>query len=418
MLAGPGQPTVQTLAGLADAAYSYPGGPTALDGFTPDAGLSVAFVPGLGSQPFIENQAFTFVNSDSTQVVIAISGTFFGHGDDLAFLKNLFTDLASFPSGNPTPGLVASFLRIYNLVAETRAKYPDAHITLTGHSLGGTVAQILGQLTGYDAVGFNAPGGARLTGSLGTALLAAQAAGLAASLPPGNPGALGQNNNYRALGDAISVVPLAIGTTYTIESLIPGAPDTLAGALANHSITNLISQRGYTGTQIASGLIEPGSPSLFAIAPIIPYIPVVGPSIIQFSFEANTVLNIFDPSSGRRRRRHTGGLVRRRGQRTRARLGRRAVHRQRRHGGVDDCRRRCVANRTRRRDGQRRLGRQWRHVDAVRRRDRSGPRRRGRGDGGNRVRVRRNRLRRGQRRHVRRPRARKRVRHADIGGGR
>ena len=46
-------------------------------------------------------------------------------------------------------------LKLYDKVA---AEYPNAHIVLTGHSLGGSLAQIVGAIRGAEAVTFNAYG--------------------------------------------------------------------------------------------------------------------------------------------------------------------------------------------------------------------------------------------------------------------
>ena len=46
-------------------------------------------------------------------------------------------------------------LELYDKVA---AEYPNSHIVLTGHSLGGSLAQIVGAIRGAEAVTFNAYG--------------------------------------------------------------------------------------------------------------------------------------------------------------------------------------------------------------------------------------------------------------------
>jgi hypothetical protein len=81
--------------------------PSAIDGFTPDKVLYYNFQ----NNPSTENQAYTYVNSDDSQIVIAISGTYFGHGNNKYGLKNLFTDLASFPTGVPLSALSTRLLK-------------------------------------------------------------------------------------------------------------------------------------------------------------------------------------------------------------------------------------------------------------------------------------------------------------------
>ena len=47
---------------------------------------------------------------------------------------------------------------------------PGTTITLTGHSLGGAIAQVVGQATGLTTVVFNAPGAAQVYGGLSSSL--------------------------------------------------------------------------------------------------------------------------------------------------------------------------------------------------------------------------------------------------------
>ena len=78
-------------------------------------------------------------------VIIAIRGTNDGGdlNDDVAMTRSRI------------PEQTRDALDLYNRV---KKEYPDKNITSTGHSLGGTLAEIVGALNGELAVGFNAYG--------------------------------------------------------------------------------------------------------------------------------------------------------------------------------------------------------------------------------------------------------------------
>jgi hypothetical protein len=198
----PGQPSLQNLADLASNVYNTDS--SAVDGFNP-AGSSLQqkigsfVVSSIFGKKIItnENNVFTYLNGDSSQVVVAISGTNFGHENNYDGLKNVLTDIGSISTGVPTTGLLGTIASAYSVLARVSTLYPKAHITITGHSLGGAIAQYIGQSTGFDTVTFNAPGAGQLLGS--TALTGAlTAAGLsfaiAAITAKGDPNYLGQEN--------------------------------------------------------------------------------------------------------------------------------------------------------------------------------------------------------------------------------
>jgi hypothetical protein len=94
--------------------------------------------------------------------------------------------------------------------------YPGATITLTGHSLGGGIAQMLGAASGYRTVAFNAPGTQALYGNLTSELAPAVAVGADGSNSTNS--SKGSNDNYRALGDQVSLSGAQIGKVFTVTS--------------------------------------------------------------------------------------------------------------------------------------------------------------------------------------------------------
>jgi hypothetical protein len=147
-----------------------------------------------GSESQFEAQAY--INSDDSQVVIAIRGSV---ASPLLFsFKNWTTDIASFGTGIPSAGFDTMVAGASNylaqIVAKLQTEHPDANITLTGHSLGGAIAQVLGEASGYTTETFNAPGAAALYGNVSSQLQPAS------DLASNNP-APGINANYRKRRD-------------------------------------------------------------------------------------------------------------------------------------------------------------------------------------------------------------------------
>ena len=89
--------------------------------------------------------AKVFLDKPTKQIVISISGT------DLTSIRDISNGL-NMAAGN-LPPQYESALALYN---EVRAKYPDTPIIFTGHSLGGSICQVLAKMTGEFALTFNA----------------------------------------------------------------------------------------------------------------------------------------------------------------------------------------------------------------------------------------------------------------------
>jgi hypothetical protein len=132
-------PTVAQLANLSNDVYS----PTPI-GTTGYAPLPNTRPLDFGNGLVVE----VYGSPDKSQLVFAIRGT--------VDIKNYLVDAGLGPVSNPT--LTEYVKDVAQALKTLTDSYPNAHITLTGHSLGGALAQIMGTWTGADTVIFDAPG--------------------------------------------------------------------------------------------------------------------------------------------------------------------------------------------------------------------------------------------------------------------
>jgi hypothetical protein len=187
---------------LSDAAYGHP---QLLPGYTevPLEKLvpSMSLTPGFGAK--------VFTSADGSRVVLAIAGT------DWHDIKDLIAD-ASFanPFGVPTGQFgfyvddAADILR----ALKDKEPYRNAEIVLTGHSLGGAIAQILASDTGLRATTFDSPGVALVLPTLDLSQLD--------SFP--KPAAPQPITNYRMYGDLLSTAGTPLVAPITLAAPVSG----------------------------------------------------------------------------------------------------------------------------------------------------------------------------------------------------
>ena len=228
--------TVLTLADLSQAAYSTTTATS--DGYSMIPG-------GYNTDPNDPGYAAGAYANDANhnQIIIAFRGTVISLAAWPETISDVVADV-SFDGSTPSSTLTSEVTDAITFVSELHHEFPTATLTLTGHSLGGAVAQLVGEASGLPAYGFNAPGAAQLYAGLSSSVLDF---GVVAGL-----GSSGIDANYRLYGDQISLFGSPTGTTITIAapsgtsfSSLPQPLSTLAdlGTFYNlHIISTFISQ--------------------------------------------------------------------------------------------------------------------------------------------------------------------------------
>jgi hypothetical protein len=147
-----------------------------------------------------------YTNSDQ-MVVIDYRGTV-PQPVNMTAIDNLIADYG-FNTETPTKELQSYAFDAAAVASQVESLYPNATIFLTGHSLGGALAQLVGKASGLPAIGFNAPGSGQVYGPLSDFL----GVGNWPSFAGGNANI---NVDYRLDGDQVSEVGTQIGSTITI----------------------------------------------------------------------------------------------------------------------------------------------------------------------------------------------------------
>ncbi|MFO1186264.1 MAG: hypothetical protein U1E87_01670 [Alphaproteobacteria bacterium] len=149
-----------------------------------------------------------YINNARNQIVLAIAGS-----DDLVDWLGVDPTFFS-PTGQSTETFRAYLKSAVDQIQFLRESpdYKDAQITVTGHSLGGAIAQLIGNAGGIRAVSFNGSGpGLTLNDSEVVAIL----------------GLLTKESdapeivNYRTYGDLVSTVGQQLGNVVTFEPPVP-----------------------------------------------------------------------------------------------------------------------------------------------------------------------------------------------------
>ncbi len=186
-------------------------------------------------------------------MVIAIRGTIF------TYISNLITDgaWASDDVNTIIPGTNGATLRDYfddaakfliSVETMDNGKYETANIQITGHSLGGALAQLLGEAANIGVTAFDAPGAQGFYQSLLADLKHDDPTTYNALIAlPSQSQASQTDTNYRLYGDPISTVDHPngdIGQRITLANPSPNPGD--LPPLDNHSMSTLDLQvKGY-----------------------------------------------------------------------------------------------------------------------------------------------------------------------------
>ncbi len=184
------------------------------------------------------------------QIVLAIRGTL-QDGSKIELANS--SSNTSFLSDIATTTLKSEVSQAASLLARLKEQCQSCEIYLTGHSLGGAVAQILGQKTGLPTNAFNAPGAGKLTEQLAT-LPAVQ------HLSDVQFTNSGSNENLRSYGDLISLAGQAIGNQFTISTGFDGKVNSSGPQLFfydTHYIDTVVSALS-DHLNVSTGVVGPG----------------------------------------------------------------------------------------------------------------------------------------------------------------
>jgi hypothetical protein len=266
-------PTLLTLANLSKSVYYSVTNPVGR-GYQDSSGTYTFKIDNFSapiSQISKEFRAAEYINvADPHEIVIAFRGTDL-NDSTATTIKNLVTDI-SFLGKTPNQQLISYMQEAVAFLQYIEQQNSGGTITLTGHSLGGAIAQILGAASGLTTDVFNAPGAGQLYSSL-----------LPYLQPVVNNDGNQNNTNYRIYGDQVSLTGTAMGTEITLPatpaatysfsdfSLIDAVPIFQA-----HNINTVITQIG----NLQAGVISPvSSAGEISLAPLLE--PLVNLTITQ-----------------------------------------------------------------------------------------------------------------------------------------
>ncbi len=193
---------------------------------------------------------FAQIYQNGNQVVVAFRGSVF-EGNEYDNLKSIAAD-KSFVLGQPTSIFQSDVSQATALLKtlEAEPQFAGDNFTLTGHSLGGAIAQLEGNATGLPTTAFDAPGAGKLISALSTQLNFGGTSFVNS----------GTNTNIRLYGDQVSVVGQAIGTQETLANNIFAEGNTIANpeltVIEDHSIETIVDQL-QAGATIQQGVAGP-----------------------------------------------------------------------------------------------------------------------------------------------------------------
>jgi hypothetical protein len=199
-------PSLLTLANLSNNVYSGSAGYEGYRAITLQNGAiaNSCNVLGLAACEYNGFQAVAYETSDESQIVIAYRGTDLVD-DPFTSIKNILAD-KSFKGTTPSADLTKCVTYAALFLRYIQDNFPGATVTLTGHSLGGAIAELIGAASGLTTDSFNAPGGEQLYTPLLNALQP-----IVSAFKSGDG-----ITNYRIFGDQVSLFGVPIGTQVTL----------------------------------------------------------------------------------------------------------------------------------------------------------------------------------------------------------
>jgi autotransporter passenger strand-loop-strand repeat protein len=275
---------VQTLLDLAYDTYNAT--PVGADGYSlleaapPDAGFA--------AEAYIDHPS----GRAAPDIVIAFRGSNPPSGGWAYFIKNWFFADTAFLTGKLNAVLTEYVKDAATFVAQiykwAQAAYPGALITLTGHSLGGALAQLVGKAGDFATAAFNAPGAGQLYPQLSSQLS-----------PIHDKGLGGTDINYRISGDVVSLAGAPMGQTFTINSPYTSNNASLIQAIWN--APNNHQKPAFQYLQVTgdyqSGFAGPNPVSIIQAA--VQGVETLTTDILSFAFHvAARVAVALDPAAG------------------------------------------------------------------------------------------------------------------------
>jgi FG-GAP-like repeat/Lipase (class 3) len=242
-------------------------------------------------------QYVAYSTPDNSQIVIGVEGTY--------NFSTLATDIATWSSGgSPSQGFLDYLRDAANFIAQVKQNNPNAQISLTGHSLGGAEAQILGAYFNLPTTVINAPG-------VGAFIYSTTVQNtLNPFVPSGyNPQTgVTVSVDIARPGDLVSLTRTAFGTQGIITDSNPNSPintqDHWWDALDDHDINKIVPYLNQTTNPNSGITVAPRSTDSDPYLKLPPN-QVLGTTssgltIFQNSTVLSGALNVIDPPEGSR----------------------------------------------------------------------------------------------------------------------
>ena len=290
----PPPPSLRLLTTVSKAAYGIPKEKPSVDNELLQSGFVRIPINALDTGSGFIGAAY--YNRTTNQTIFGFGGTDFTKaGDDLAdasFLGNgTVPTFAMRGQISDATGFVNdAFLYCQKAVNDCKGAL-TGDITVTGHSLGGALAQLVADRIGVSAQTFDAPGAKQLALALNTELSALDTVRLTRDTALLNVADLKNSVNYRLYGDLVSTVGHQFGREITVDSQLKAASD--QNALYSFKAAHLLN---YLALQLDTNAVMRDCPRLasgFYAAECGPTVYSVGVDVVKdFLVDKYVIANI------------------------------------------------------------------------------------------------------------------------------